>query len=89
MDAILTPTVPILPPRIAEVQTTDSYLAMNTEVLRLTEFANRLDLPSATLPGSFPDRQPIGLMVTGKRAGDVALLDLAVMLEDALTSFGA
>jgi Asp-tRNA(Asn)/Glu-tRNA(Gln) amidotransferase A subunit family amidase len=89
VDAILTPTVPILPPRIAELQTTASYLAMNTEVLRLTEFANRLDLPSATLPGSFPDRQPIGLMVTGKRAGDVALLDLAVMLEDALSSFGA
>ena len=87
-DAILTPTVPILPPRIADVQTTDAYLAMNTEVLRLTEFANRLDLPSATLPGSSPDRQPIGLMLTGKRGGDVVLLDLAVMLEDALSSFG-
>jgi Asp-tRNA(Asn)/Glu-tRNA(Gln) amidotransferase A subunit family amidase len=88
-DAILTPTVPILPPKIADVQTTDSYLAMNTEVLRLTEFANRLDLPSATLPGSSPDRQPIGLMVTGKRASDVALLDLAVLLEAALANFGA
>ena len=87
-DAILTPTVPILPPRIADVQTTDGYLAMNTEVLRLTEFANRLDLPSATLPGGFPDRQPIGLMLTGRRGGDVALLDLAVMLEDELSSFG-
>ena len=87
-DAILTPTVPILPPRIADVQTTDAYLAMNTEVLRLTEFANRLDLPSATLPGGFPDRQPIGLMLTGRRGGDVALLDLAVMLEDELSSFG-
>ena len=86
--AILTPTVTILPPRIADVQTTDAYLAMNTEVLRLTEFANRLDLPSATLPGNSPDRQPIGLMLTGKRAGDVVLLDLAVMLEDALSSFG-
>ena len=89
VDAILTPTVPILPPRIADVQTTDSYLAMNTEVLRLTEFANRLDLPSATLPGGSPDRQPIGLMLTGKRGDDVVLLDLAVMLEDALSSFGA
>jgi amidase/aspartyl-tRNA(Asn)/glutamyl-tRNA(Gln) amidotransferase subunit A len=87
-DAILTPTVPILPPKIADVQTADAYLAMNTEVLRLTEFANRLDLPSATLPGSFPDRQPIGLMLTGKRGGDVVLLDLAVMLEDTLSSFG-
>jgi len=87
-DAILTPTVPILPPTIADVQTTELYLAMNTEVLRLTEFANRLDLPSVTLPGSFPDRQPIGLMLTGKRRGDVVLLDLGVMIEDALSSFG-
>jgi aspartyl-tRNA(Asn)/glutamyl-tRNA(Gln) amidotransferase subunit A len=88
-DAILTPTVPILPPKIADVQTTESYLAMNTEVLRLTEFANRLNLPSVTLPGSSPDRQPIGLMLTGTRGGDVVLLDLAVMLEDALSSFGS
>ena len=83
-DAILTPTVSILPPRIADVQTTDNYLAMNTEVLRLTEIANRLDLPSVTLPGCFPDRQPIGLMLTGKRGGDVELLDLAALLEACL-----
>ena len=37
VDAIITPTVPILPPRIEDLQTTDAYLAMNTEVLRLTE----------------------------------------------------
>lgn len=85
-DAILTPTVPILSPRIADLQTNDAYLAMNTEVLRLTEFANRLDLPSATMPGGFSDRQPIGLMLTGKRAGDVGLLDLAVQLEACLAA---
>ena len=50
-DAIVTPAVPILPPRVDDLQTMDSYLAKNTEVLRLTEFANRLDLPSVTLPG--------------------------------------
>ena len=73
--------MPILPPRIADLQTTESYLAMNTEVLRLTEFANRLDLPSVTLPGNTDDRQPIGLMVTGRRGADGALLDLAVRIE--------
>ena len=85
-DAILTPTVSILPPRIADVQTTDAYLAMNTEVLRLTEFANRLDLPSVTMPGNSPDRQPIGFMLTGTRGADVALLDLAVLLEACLAT---
>ncbi|HEY4608078.1 MAG TPA: amidase family protein, partial [Ilumatobacteraceae bacterium] len=34
VDAVITPTVPILPPRIADLQTTDAYLSMNTEVLR-------------------------------------------------------
>jgi Asp-tRNA(Asn)/Glu-tRNA(Gln) amidotransferase A subunit family amidase len=83
-DAILTPTVPVLPPRIADVQTMEAYLAMNTEVLRLTECANRLDLPSITLPGNSADREPIGLMLTGQRAGDAAVLDLAVLVEACL-----
>ncbi|MEY2581627.1 MAG: aspartyl-tRNA(Asn)/glutamyl-tRNA(Gln) amidotransferase subunit, partial [Ilumatobacteraceae bacterium] len=66
------------------VQTLERYLAMNTEVLRLTEYANRLDLPSASMPGDLADRQPIGLMLTGRRGGDALLLDLAVMCEAAL-----
>ena len=87
-DAILTPTVPVLPPRVADVETTEAYLTMNTEVLRLTEFANRLDLPSITLPGDALDRQPIGLMLTGRRRADAALLDLAVLVEDCLGENG-
>jgi amidase/aspartyl-tRNA(Asn)/glutamyl-tRNA(Gln) amidotransferase subunit A len=59
-------------------------MALNTEVLRLTEFANRLDLPSVTLPGNRADREPIGLMLTGRRAADAALLDLAVLVEACL-----
>jgi len=77
-DAIITPTVPILPPRIEDLQTTDTYLAMNTEVLRLTEIANRLDLPSVTMPADPNNPQPIGVMVTGRRAQDDQLLDIAV-----------
>ena len=84
VDAIVTPTVPIIPPRVADVLTMETYLAMNTEVLRLTEFANRLDLPSVSLPGSPRDREPIGLMLTGRRDGDAAMLDLAVLIENCL-----
>ena len=51
---------------------------MNTEVLRLTEIANRLDLPSVTMPCSASDGQPIGVMLTGRRAQDDQLLDIAV-----------
>jgi Asp-tRNA(Asn)/Glu-tRNA(Gln) amidotransferase A subunit family amidase len=63
----------------------EAYLAMNTEVLRLTEFANRLDLPSVTLPGRFQDPEPIGLMLTGRRGGDAAILDVAVLIEHCLS----
>jgi Asp-tRNA(Asn)/Glu-tRNA(Gln) amidotransferase A subunit family amidase len=83
-DAVVTPTVAILPPRVEDVQTLERYLAMNTEVLRLTEYANRLDLPGVSMPGALADRQPIGLMLTGRRGGDALLLDLAVMCEAAL-----
>ena len=83
-DALVTPTVPIIPPRVADVESMDTYLAMNTEVLRLTEFANRLDLPSISLPGARGDREPIGLMLTGRRGGDAAMLDLAVLVENCL-----
>lgn len=83
-DAMLTPTVAILPPRVADVQTTESYLAKNTEVLRLTEIANRLDLPSVSLPGRRDERGPIGLMLTGRRGDDAGVLDLAVTFEQLL-----
>jgi aspartyl-tRNA(Asn)/glutamyl-tRNA(Gln) amidotransferase subunit A len=80
-DAVVTPTVPVLPPRVADLDSMDAYLSANTEVLRLTEFANRLDLPSVSLPGHPEDVQPIGLMVTGRRGGDAVLLDLAALIE--------
>jgi amidase/aspartyl-tRNA(Asn)/glutamyl-tRNA(Gln) amidotransferase subunit A len=83
-DAVVTPTVPVLPPRVADLQSMDAYLAANTEVMRLTEFANRLDLPSVSLPGDPEDREPIGLMITGRRGGDAALLDLAALIETCL-----
>jgi Asp-tRNA(Asn)/Glu-tRNA(Gln) amidotransferase A subunit family amidase len=78
--------VPILPPRIEALASMENYLAMNTEVLRLTEFANRLDLPSVTVPDVPANREPIGLMLTGRRAGDAALLDMAVLIESCLAN---
>ena len=40
-DAVVTPTVAVLPPRVADVQTMQAYLTMNTEVLRLAQHAQR------------------------------------------------
>ncbi|HEY4610920.1 MAG TPA: amidase family protein, partial [Ilumatobacteraceae bacterium] len=86
VDAVITPTVPILPPRIADLQSNDAYLSMNTEVLRLTEIANRLDLPSVTMPCKASERRPIGVMLTGRRAQDDQLLDISVAVEACLSA---
>ncbi|MGS0891392.1 amidase family protein [Burkholderia stagnalis] len=82
--AVLTPTVPMLPPRLADLADEPAYLATNARAFRLTEFANRLDLPSISVPGDRRARQPIGLLLTGHRGGDARLLDAAVLVERAL-----
>jgi amidase/aspartyl-tRNA(Asn)/glutamyl-tRNA(Gln) amidotransferase subunit A len=84
-DAVLTPTVAIIPPRIADLQTNDAYLATNAQAFRLTEYANRLDLPSISVPGDLANRRPMGLLITGKRWRDVQLLDVAVQIERCLS----
>ncbi|WP_321787188.1 amidase family protein [Burkholderia pyrrocinia] len=83
--AVLTPTVPMLPPRIADLADEATYLAANARAFRLTEFANRLDLPSISVPGDSRQKQPIGLLLTGRRGDDAWLLDAAVLVEHALT----
>ena len=87
IDAVLTPTVPILPPRLADLVDDDAYLATNMLSFRLTEYANRLDLPSISIPGDLRARRPYGLMLTGLRGDDDRLLDIAVAVEQRLTGW--
>ena len=84
-DAVLTPTVPILPPLISDLQTAEEYLATNAQAFRLTEYANRLWLPSISIPGDLANRRPIGLLITGRRGDDERLLDAAVQVERCLS----
>ena len=85
-DAVLTPTVPMLPPPVALLADDDIYLRENARAFSLTEFANRLDLPSISLPGGLATPQAVGLMATGLRRGDRALLLAAMQIEDSLGS---
>ncbi|MBJ9590788.1 amidase family protein [Burkholderia seminalis] len=86
-DAVLTPTVPMLPPRLADLADEAVYLAQNARAFRLTEFANRLDLPSISVPGDLRNRQPVGLLITGRRGEDAWLFDVAATVERTLTGF--
>lgn len=80
-DAVLTPTVPMLPPSLAELRDDSTYLSKNARAFSLTEFANRLDLPSISLPGDLNARQAVGLLVTGRTRRDRGLLQMARAIE--------
>lgn len=81
-DALLTPTVPFTPPRVADLDDDEVYYPTNRLSFRLTEIANRINVPSISLPVS-PGR-PIGLLLTGRHARDEQLLDLSVAIQSAL-----
>ena len=85
-DAVLTPTVPMLPPSLASLQDDDIYTSQNRRAFHITEFANRLDAPSISLPGNLRQRQPVGLLRTGKRGCDTTLLIMAECIERVLTA---
>lgn len=83
-DAVLMPTVAILPPRLAALDDDDAFLATNAATLRNTLIASILDLPAISLPVSGPGDPPVGLMLIGRRGSDIRLLAAAQTVEAAL-----
>lgn len=81
-DAYISPTVPMLPPFLSALDDMDNYLALNSRSFSMTESANRLDLPSISLPIG---TTACGFMLTGSRSSDRRLLAIASALEAILT----
>lgn len=81
-DAVILPTVPILPPDVARLETDADYFASaNLLTLRNTRIGNVLGLPAVSLPTGQPG---CGLMAMGAAGGDRALLRVAAAIEAAL-----
>ena len=80
-DALLMPTVPIVPPRIADLADDADYTRLNLLVLRNPTFGNVLDLCGVTLPIAEPGALPAGLMLLGRNGADHDLLDVAAGVE--------
>ena len=75
-DAILMPTVPILPPKINEVQSNEKlYDKYNMLALRNTRIGNVLPMCSISLP--CPGDLPIGIMLSMSIKNDEKLINLA------------
>jgi aspartyl-tRNA(Asn)/glutamyl-tRNA(Gln) amidotransferase subunit A len=84
-DAVVMPTVPLLPPPIADLVADEAeYWRVNALMLRNTAFANFLDRCAITLPCHRPGEPPAGLMLMGETMGDSRLFALAAGVERVL-----
>jgi aspartyl-tRNA(Asn)/glutamyl-tRNA(Gln) amidotransferase subunit A len=83
-DAVLLPTTPIVPPRLAELEDEREYNRQNLLILRNTAVGNFLDRCAISLPCHRPDEPPVGLMLMGETLGDARLFSLASAVEAAL-----
>ena len=83
-DAVVTPTCPIIPPAIAEVEAEGEYNRINMLLLRNTAVGNFLDRCSISLPIQRQGEAPVGLMLTGEHMADAALFRTAAAVEAAL-----
>jgi aspartyl-tRNA(Asn)/glutamyl-tRNA(Gln) amidotransferase subunit A len=83
-DALVLPTVPIVPPRIADLDAETEYNRLNMLILRNAAPANFLDRCAISLPCHRPGEPPVGLMLMGETMGDRRLFAIAAAVEAAL-----
>ena len=83
-DALALPTVPIVPPRLADLENEAEYGRINALVLRNTSLANFLDRCAISLPMHRVGEPPAGLMLMGETGGDTRLFGVAAAVEKAL-----
>jgi aspartyl-tRNA(Asn)/glutamyl-tRNA(Gln) amidotransferase subunit A len=85
IDVLVTPTIPIPPPRMDEVATLDRYRHFNMLLLRNTPAANYLRLCALTMPVGLDSLGlPIGLQVMAGPLRDDLLFGAGLAIEKAL-----
>lgn len=81
-DAVLSPTLPIVAPKISEVSDCkDEYRRVNMLLLRNTSIVNFLDGCAFSIPCHAEGEAPVGLMISGPRMGDAALQSFGLTVE--------
>ena len=82
-DALVMPTVPIIPPLLADLQSDDAYGRINMLALRNPAMINAIDGCAISLPiGS--GAPPVGLTLAATAGSDARLLSLAARVESNL-----
>jgi aspartyl-tRNA(Asn)/glutamyl-tRNA(Gln) amidotransferase subunit A len=83
-DGVLMPTVPIVAPRIADLEDERTYNSLNMLMLRNTALGNFFDRCAISVPCHRPGEAPVGLMLMGETMGDAPLFSIAAAVEAAL-----
>ncbi len=87
-DAILSPTVPIVAPAIAEVapgaERDEAFFRINTLLLRNTSIVNMLDGCAISIPCHTTGEFPVGLMIWAGALRDDTVLNIALQIEKLL-----
>jgi aspartyl-tRNA(Asn)/glutamyl-tRNA(Gln) amidotransferase subunit A len=83
-DCLLMPSVPIIAPRIADLDDERAYNSVNMLVLRNTAIGNFFDRCAISLPCHREGEAPVGLMLMGETMGDARLFGIAAAVEAAL-----
>jgi aspartyl-tRNA(Asn)/glutamyl-tRNA(Gln) amidotransferase subunit A len=83
-DCVVMPTVPIVAPRIADLDDERQYNRINMLILRNTALGNFLDRCAISIPCHREGDAPVGLMLMGETMGDARLFRIAAAAEAAL-----
>jgi aspartyl-tRNA(Asn)/glutamyl-tRNA(Gln) amidotransferase subunit A len=83
-DCVVMPTVPIVAPRIVDLDDERDYNRINMLILRNTALGNFLDRCAISVPCHQPGDAPVGLMLMGETMGDARLFRIAAAVEAAL-----
>jgi aspartyl-tRNA(Asn)/glutamyl-tRNA(Gln) amidotransferase subunit A len=83
-DCVLMPTVPIIAPKIADLDDERAYNSQNMLILRNTALGNFFDRCAISVPCHRPGDAPVGLMLMGETLGDRTLFAIASAVEKAL-----
>jgi Asp-tRNA(Asn)/Glu-tRNA(Gln) amidotransferase A subunit family amidase len=89
-DAVLSPTVPMVAPAIADVdvgaERDEAFFRTNALLLRNTSVVNMLDGCALSLPCQAPGELPVGLMAWHGAMRDDTILNLALRIESLLAA---
>lgn len=87
-DALVLPTVPVVAPRLDDLQDDAAFGATNLLILRNPTLINFLDGCALSLPCHAADEGPVGLMLAGRGGSDRRMLAIGLAVEATLARGG-